>query len=310
MTLSTFAGVIFSLLACCLSESFDKEEAQKFASLSSVAYCENMEPVYNWTCASCQDSKTPLVPGKIRVVDGGLEKSARALIGKLQDQDGCVVSFRGSDNIPNWLRNLEFWSTVPTTFEDCDGCYVHSGFYEVWKALKKEVIKALGEVGCGTTAGKDNDLYITGHSMGAAVTHLAMFQLANAGWNVAKTYSFESPRVGNKAFSDAFTERFTRKIPVFRITHSQDPVVHLPANAWGFTHVQTEVYFDASGAYKVCTEVEDPSCSDQYGNVPDMLLYHASDHCGSPLLPNKDFCNPVGCAASSVTSNSAAFVVV
>ena len=41
----------------------------------------------------------------------------------------------------------------------------------------------------------DNLLYITGHRLGAALTHLAMFTLNDAGWNISKTYSFEAPRI-------------------------------------------------------------------------------------------------------------------
>merc|ERR1712125_106750 len=109
-----------------------------------------------------------------------------------------------------------------------------------------------------------------------------MFTLHKAGYNVAKTYSFEAPRVGNKAFSDAFTLEFTRKFPVFRVTHSKDPVVHLPPEAMGYVHVQTEVYYSSAGSYKVCDSVEDTTCADQYWNVPDMALFHPGAHCASP----------------------------
>merc|ERR1712014_160208 len=137
------------------------------------------------------------------------------------------MGFRGSDNLENWIRDFQFWETNPITFKECVGCKVHSGFYDIWKNIRELAIDSLRNVGCAPGS-KDNLIYVTGHSLGAALTHLAMFTLANAGFNVTKTYSFEAPRIGNRAFSNAFMERFTRKFPVFRLTHNQDPVPHLP----------------------------------------------------------------------------------
>lgn len=37
-----------------------------------------------------------------------------------------IVSFRGSQDIKNWIINLD---TVKTTYSECSGCQVHAGFY-------------------------------------------------------------------------------------------------------------------------------------------------------------------------------------
>lgn len=155
-------------------------------------------------------------------------------------------------------------------------------------------LDALREVGCALQ-GKDNVLYITGHSLGAALTHLAMFTLHNVGYRIATTYSFEAPRIGNKAFSDAFASRFSRKFPVFRITHSMDPVPHLPPKSLGYEHVPTEVWYDAAGNYTVCVGAEDNACADRYGDVANLILFHTGDHCASSLMPNGSLCDPASC---------------
>jgi len=285
------------------AQGFDLGEARRFASLSSATYCDkNISRVLDWSCNACSDSGIRLVPGKIQVVDSGKDNASRIVIGKLADQHGCLVAFRGSDNVQNWIRNFEFWQISPfEPFEDCQGCRVHSGFYTIWKNVKRQVLDAISEVGCGQynplneSSSPDNLLYITGHSLGAALTHLAMFTLSNAGWNISKTYSYEAPRIGNKAFSDNFAQRFVRKVPVFRVTHNEDPVVHLPPEDFGFYHVPTEVYFDKQANHTICDYPEDSACADQFWNLPAMLLLHIGDHCGSPLLPNGDFCNPTDC---------------
>lgn len=292
-------SIMCNLVVIRADSNYDEEEARRFASLSSVTYCDNEQVVLDWTCTACTDSKTPLAPGRIKIVDAGYGNATRVLIGKLRDQHGCLIAFRGSDNVINWLRDFQVWEVNPKTFEGCDGCKVHAGFYDIWNAIRQKVVTSLEEIGCSTSGtDPDNVLYVTGHSLGAALTHIAMFTLENAGFNIAKSYSFEAPRVGNKAFSDAFSDRFTRKFPVYRLTHAQDPVVHLPPEAFSYVHVQTEVFYDSKGKYKVCEGVEDNSCADQYWDIPGMLLLHSGDHCGSPLVPNGDICDPKGCLKS------------
>jgi hypothetical protein len=293
----------FALLQSAKADDgFDPEEAKKFASLASLTYCEDTSQVAAWTCQACTDSQTPVQPGSVRIVDAGSGNATRIVVAKLKDQNGCLMSFRGSKNVINWVRDFQTWDVRPTAFADCDGCQVHAGFYEIWKNVQDQVVQSVRDVGCSQEAGADNLLYITGHSLGAALTHLAMFALDSAGFRIAKSYSFEAPRVGNEAFSKAFSNQFVSKMPLYRITHAQDPVVHVPPEALGFTHVEREVWYDTTGGYKVATQIEDPACADQYWNVPDMVAFHAGDHCGTTpgtLLPNNDFCNPVGCAGSS-----------
>lgn len=268
-----------------------------FASLSQVAYCDDLSSVMSWTCTSCNQSFTRLVPGKIRVIDGGLRNATRIVVGKLVDQEGCVLSFRGSSNALNWIRDFQIWKAhdhAPFD-EGCEGCAVHAGFYDIWKKVRDLVVNALEDVGC-SPSGRDNILYITGHSLGAAMTHMAMFFLDLKGFSIAKTYSFEAPRMGNKAFADAFDERFSRKFPVFRITHYKDPVPHLPPELFGYHHVQREVYYNEEGERLVCDKPEDLHCADQFWNLPLLVLLHTNDHCSSSLVPNGDICSPVGCS--------------
>jgi len=239
-----------------------------------------------------------MAPGKVRLIDAGRANASRIIIGKLRDQAGCLLAFRGSSNAMNWIRNFQVWEVYPTKFDDCAGCKVHSGFFTIWKNVEDEVLKGLRDVGC-TQGGKDDLVYVTGHSLGAALTHLAMFALDSAGFHIAKTYSFDGPRVGNKAFAEAFSRAFSRKFPVFRIANHKDPCVHVPPISWGYFHVEKEVYYNGNGLgdYTVCKEMEDPTCSGQFDGIlklPGLLLLHTGDHCNSPLVPNGNICNPGG----------------
>eukprot|EP00927_Polykrikos_kofoidii_P079340 TRINITY_DN76124_c0_g1_i1.p1 TRINITY_DN76124_c0_g1~~TRINITY_DN76124_c0_g1_i1.p1 ORF type:complete len:336 (-),score=27.39 TRINITY_DN76124_c0_g1_i1:166-1086(-) len=296
MATSILALVLCAIGACTSATPFvhpyDEETARKFAFLSAITYCDDTTYVSDWTCASCKEAGVALKNGSIHVVDGGLGNAVRILIGKLRDEHGCVVAFRGTDSPWNWYRNIQYWFVKPVSFEGCNGCEVERGFYSAWVAVRNKVFEALSLAGCDPAIEPDNLLYITGHSFGAALTHLAMFDLASRGFVIAKTYSFGAPRVGNDVFTKEFSSRFDREIPVFRITHAQDPVVHVPPASWGYRHVQVEVYYNRDGNYALCEHFEDPSCSGKFRNWLDSVLFHSGDHCATPLIANGDLCNP------------------
>lgn len=293
------AGLLFAVVAVTSQarfnrsiSSYDEEEAKMMAALSSVSYCHDEKQILDWSCSVCKDSRTPMAQGKVRIIDAGNQNASRIIVGKLEQQHGCLLAFRGTSNKFNWIRDFQAWKVSPQVFGDCPGCKVHSGFLNIWRNVEDEVFRALREVGCEED-GADDLIYITGHSLGAAMSHIAMFALDAAGFKIAKSYTFEGPRAGNDAFADAYAAAFPK--PVFRITRKQDPAVHVPPEWMGYRHVEGEVYYDASGKYTVCRGQEDPSCANRWWNLASMLLLHADDHCASPLVSSGNICFPAGC---------------
>merc|ERR1712136_230424 len=117
-----------------------------------------------------------------------------------------------------------------------------------------------------------------GHSMGAAVAHLAMYTLHQLGFHITEAYTFESPRVGNQAYVDAFEDLFLDRIPMYRL---------------GYVHVRQEVFYNetTSGVefHKICDDAsqEDVTCSWQC--LWDNLDTH--DHCNLPWVQAGNICN-------------------
>lgn len=272
---------------------FEPSAARAYAALAQAAYCAPSGGLLNWTCAPCLRAGIRVVPGSVRFIERdelGKPNATFIYIARVDTlipaDDGCVVAVRGSKNIANWIRDFEFWQQ-PVLFEGCPGCMVEAGFDTIWRNVQAEVVQGLTDIGCAAGAAT-NSLYITGHSLGSAVSNVAMFMLERLGYKVQRSYNFESPRVGNPTYAATFHDRFARFIPVFRITHSMDPVPHLPPEWLGYRHVVQEVFYDSSGNYKVCSGEEDPTCAGQYSLVETLL--HSQDHCASPLVPNGNIC--------------------
>ena len=104
---------------------------------------------------------------------------------------------------------------------------VHKGFSDAYASVEQEIetqIKTL----------KGLPLYITGHSLGAALAtvctqrleHKLIFQE-----QIAACYTFGSPRVGDSHFDKDF------KSPIYRLANTTDIVTVVPLLAMGYIHV-------------------------------------------------------------------------
>merc|ERR1711976_1047324 len=182
----------------------------------------------------------------------------------------------------------------------CPNCKAVTGWLVSWREIEAKIMSTLKGLGCvpGSTRG---NLLVTGHSFGGAVATLAMFHLQRKGYNVVQSYNFESPRVGNKAWSAAFQTAFGRDVPVFRVTHSQDVVPRVPPQlevlhlGFDYKHVAAEVFFpgEDKNTNVICESAEDRSCADRDLWLPSLLTSISKgfkEHCSGPLGVHKSFC--------------------
>jgi hypothetical protein len=122
-------------------------------------------------------------------------------------------------------------------------------------------------------------VFVTGHSLGAAVAlHAAVDIIRTTGAHV-HLYNYGEPRVGNPAFA-AWAAATLTEGRQFRVTHARDPVPHLPPLDFGFIHTPHELWYDNNGntTWRDCKDsstAEDPTCSDSVLpiDVEDHLLY-------------------------------------
>lgn len=67
---------------------------------------------------------------------------------------------------------------VLTDYELCKGCKVHRGFYKMWNDQKEQVIASIYKL---VNKYPNAKLAVTGHSLGAALTCLAVGEFSNLG---------------------------------------------------------------------------------------------------------------------------------
>ena len=150
----------------------------------------------------------------------------------------AIVAFRGSEArlrasdkdprhvITDWLADLDF---LPEPWDH--GGNVHRGFknalQEVWPELESHIAKLQ----------KNNrKIWITGHSLGAALATLA----ADRYGNVQGIYTYGSPRVGDEEFEKDFN------VNAYRFANNRDIVTKVPPASM-YCHVGELKYIDSDG---------------------------------------------------------------
>ncbi|MDH3604606.1 MAG: lipase family protein [Candidatus Tectomicrobia bacterium] len=151
---------------------------------------------------------------------------------------------------------LSFRGTEPTQLEDWIvdanaglkpglGGQVHNGFYQALMSTWEEVRATLSEY---REEDASRPIWITGHSLGAALGTLAAAQLLfEEQQDVQGLYTFGCPRVGDANFASEFDQRFQAQ--AFRFVNNNDVVPRVPPSLRirPYAHVGTLKYFDADG---------------------------------------------------------------
>lgn len=167
-----------------------------------------------------------------------------------ESRDFVIAAFRGTQ-VPkpgattDRARGLE--ETVRDFIVDADfrlvefqpGRFVHAGFKRALESIWSELHARFLE-----HARARRPIWMTGHSLGAALATLAADRLGD----VQGLYAFGSPAVGDRAFADGF------RVNAFRIVHHRDIVPRVPpfgtrpGEVQGdYVHVGTLKFIDGEG---------------------------------------------------------------
>ena len=180
-----------------------------------------------------------------------------------------VVSFRGSYSVRNWITDVTFPYTIPGL---CLGCFAELGFWTAWVVVRDEILATLATA---TKQHPDYELFVVGHSLGAAIATLSAADLRSRSYN-ATLYAYASPRVANKHLADYITAQGHN----YRFSHAKDPVPTLPPLLLGYVHISPEYYISSPTNVTVTPkdiEVLDGAVNFN-GNTGEADLSHFDDH--------------------------------
>jgi triacylglycerol lipase len=216
----------------------------------------------------------PAIAGAVTCFHG--IHSTQAYVASLPE--ALVLAFRGTQLDDFWSSVLDF--TADARFlpvPDAFGHFVHAGFHaavgEVWTDLEEHLRAEQSR--------QPRPLWVTGHSLGAALATLAAGRLsADPSFRLQGGYTFGSPRVGDGAFGKAL------RVPFYRFRNDADIVPHLPLGLV-FRHVGQQQFIDGAG-YLHRNLIKTPgmlSPAAHLVSLRDALLAVESDSLELPVAP-------------------------
>jgi Lipase (class 3) len=144
---------------------------------------------------------------------------------KTAPKDKCVVAWRGSNSLGDWLRNLQSQMFVPMAI---DGIPANagkgaSGFVTRLHNLDNDIRRELSANGCKNIIG-------TGHSLGGAMAQLFALQLLhNTNFNVTDLRAYDPPRTGDETAQATFQNKQSQLESGYDIyCRNGDPVGPIP----------------------------------------------------------------------------------
>jgi len=157
-----------------------------------------------------------------------------------------VLAFRGTvpEDVMNWLTDAN------TSLRNFSFGKVHAGFFENLQPLWGELMETLD--GALSRHGEQQpleNLYITGHSLGAAMAVIAAARLCSNDYEAFQpllrgVYTFGQPAAGDSAFGAHCESRFK----LYRHVYRSDMVPHLPPQSVGpYCHFGYEFLATESG---------------------------------------------------------------
>lgn len=179
-----------------------------------------------------------------------------------------VVAFRGTetDQLTDVLTDVRMTLTPIDDTMAAGG--VHTGFWQAWQSVREGVVEAIDKFGDG------RELFVTGHSLGAALATLCAFDITPT--RTANLVTFGSPRVGNREFARAFASRCARH-RCHRVHTRGDVVTYLPPSGGklAYSHVPCTVVEVHDGTVSCRTDDDaDDDVNDDRLDLKESILQH------------------------------------
>jgi triacylglycerol lipase len=174
--------------------------------------------------------------------------------------DAVILAFAGTD--PGvWQNLVTDFTPLPR-----EGSDLHQGFRIAAEAAKDDID---GAIALSRRTGKP--LFVTGHSLGAALAALAAKRASDASLRPRAVYGFGMPRVGGLPFQTGYDA--VLGTVTYRLVHGIDLVARVAPSSIGFHHVG-RVLQCAAGTKFDETRLSQPGGDEPAfsGELPNVLL--------------------------------------
>lgn len=169
-----------------------------------------------------------------------------------------ILAFRGTQDLRDWMTDLN------VVLVGGPGGKVHDGFLNALGYVWRDIWQYI------RTQRQSRSLWVTGHSLGAALATLAVAKLRlEQDEAVNGLYTFGQPRTGDREFAKNFDADFAGQ--TFRYVNNNDIVTRVPFRSMSYSHVGTFKYFDENGDQRDNISWWDKVVDRVKGRIEDLL---------------------------------------
>lgn len=162
-----------------------------------------------------------LISGAFNLMETFTKNGTQAFLAR--NDEFTVLCFRGTQ--PDQWQDIQ--TDINIIKKRTINGKVHIGFKTAFEDVKEPILQTLR-----ANIGNKMPLYITGHSLGAALATVATQELEKEfDDQIAACYTFGSPRVGDGKYEKSI------KVPFYRIVNTTDIVTLVPYLFGTFVHV-------------------------------------------------------------------------
>ncbi|WMT42161.1 lipase family protein [Paenibacillus sp. D2_2] len=167
----------------------------------------------------------------------------------LESPHEIIVAFRGTSSTTNWISDI-IASQKKFKYVK-ENCLTHRGFTDIYSSARSQIMSTLAKLS------SNKALYVTGHSLGAALATLCAIDIAaNTDFDSPYLFTYGAPRVGDPSFSKAFT-KYVRSS--YRIANGFDVVTHAPPTIYKLPKREKKYYYSHVPTLSPRTSKMDPS---------------------------------------------------
>jgi len=149
------------------------------------------------------------------------------------DPKRTIVAFRGSQSLGDWLGNMDCLGQAQSAFGA-----VHPGFHAAFAVIEERLLASIRD----HDPENRKELWLTGHSLGGALAHLAAAAMAGSR-QITGIYTFGQPRTGYPEFKAKFEEVYGDR--AFRFVNGDDLVPRVPPGE--YVHAGRLIWFNEAG---------------------------------------------------------------